>query len=1197
MGVLVNLKPQVIQTPTLMHRVLIHLMASSLSGISRRRLAALAASAAVLSPAYAQEAEKTGQIEGRVFNALTGSYLNNARVSVEGTSLQVFTDDSGSYLIRNVPAGAVKVKISYTGQEDIIQAVTVAADATAKFDATFGSSTTDGGVVLDPFVIQAARYRNAQELAINEERSATNIKSVVALDSLGFVADGNIGEFVRYLPGVDLGEGGDFNNPTNATSVGVRGFGASDTVITIDGMPIASGSPSNLTRTAQLDGISVNNGSRLEIIKVATPDMPQDAPGGTINLITRGAFEVRKPQYEVTVALNGNTNTPDVFKKQQGPGGPVYATRPSIRVAATIPISSKLGFSVSASNDSKYTLFFGANPRDWDYVNRTTTANGGSVSTTNPAIDVVNASGQRVSLANPILRRYEALEQQWVDDRQSGSLRVDWKPLPSLVERASGNFSMFESQVAKRRTQWEFQNNSKDVIDWGDGFVRSRQRTSSYATNLGREMNVDAIDKEGFTSQGQLSVAYKKGPWKIDLKGSASESYHSLPDTKNGHFSTVSFNGQTGRMSFEGINEGVPSQILVWDNNGNPIDYSRLGAWGSINTGNEFRSSTSYSRDLVKLYNVDVQRELDFLPFPVTLKTGLQMREKSAHKWGRGATYRMIYTGPAIAADQFESDFYTEPKYGYAGKQYWADPYKLYDFYEANPHLFSDSARLDVPGFTNADYAINNYLSKVANTKGITNTDTDLYGMLTATFMDNRLTVVTGARKQRKEAEGYNVFNDPRFNLVKAADGSVYRDSIYTQGVRFDGGANSGVLAGGSAAYDAVLTDTALRARMQAAGVQYLPNELSLGYLVNSGGVLVPGGGGVRRGTGSSSNNMRLAMLNRSTREVNTENKGVWQPQVQLAFEATETIKLQVAYSKETRLPDLESTNNNPNGMLVTGASFQINENTTPGDPTVDGSDGSINVSNVKNTPEINHSWNFKLGYYPSWGRYSVSYYYKFVQNTWLSETIYRDDPIYDDVISSMGLDPAEYDNYSITTTTLNGGKSIRRGLELEAYQNLGFLGSWARNMDVFVTYTRRPTVARQPNTALGFTRLDPVRAKYTGGLTFSTARFSFLTKWTYVEAKRTFQSNQTVHLPETGLTNQSVTLYNLNKNPATVSVQLNYILNKNIKFFASANKVLETTTQSRIADALTGYMPDWSTYRQLSDRGVAISAGVISSF
>jgi hypothetical protein len=55
----------------------------------------------------------TGTIEGRVFDAGRGEYLENALVSVEGTALETLTDATGAYRLSAVPAGNARLKVFY----------------------------------------------------------------------------------------------------------------------------------------------------------------------------------------------------------------------------------------------------------------------------------------------------------------------------------------------------------------------------------------------------------------------------------------------------------------------------------------------------------------------------------------------------------------------------------------------------------------------------------------------------------------------------------------------------------------------------------------------------------------------------------------------------------------------------------------------------------------------------------------------------------------------------------------------------------------------------------------------------------------------------------------------------------------------------------------------------------------------------
>ena len=56
-----------------------------------------------------------GVVRGRVFNTVTGEYLRNAEVSVDGTPITVYSDDDGSFRLNGVPAGEVTLVVRYAG--------------------------------------------------------------------------------------------------------------------------------------------------------------------------------------------------------------------------------------------------------------------------------------------------------------------------------------------------------------------------------------------------------------------------------------------------------------------------------------------------------------------------------------------------------------------------------------------------------------------------------------------------------------------------------------------------------------------------------------------------------------------------------------------------------------------------------------------------------------------------------------------------------------------------------------------------------------------------------------------------------------------------------------------------------------------------------------------------------------------------
>ena len=100
------------------------------------------------------------------------------------------------------------------------------------------TTSTDGVLKLDQFVVDSARDTNAASIAINEQRFANNLKTVLSTDALGDVIQNNLGEFVKFLPGVDVG-----TDQMNSVQIGLRGLPSTYTNIALDGEDVnAAGS-------------------------------------------------------------------------------------------------------------------------------------------------------------------------------------------------------------------------------------------------------------------------------------------------------------------------------------------------------------------------------------------------------------------------------------------------------------------------------------------------------------------------------------------------------------------------------------------------------------------------------------------------------------------------------------------------------------------------------------------------------------------------------------------------------------------------------------------------------------------------------------------------------------------------------------------------------------------------------------------
>jgi TonB-dependent receptor len=216
-----------------------------------------------------------GAIKGKVLDSLTREALPGATIIITGTTLLTTTDLNGEFLIR-VPAGEVVVEVRYVGFDSFTQTLTVQDEQIT--DIVFnlrGSATQLQGVVITG-VLQG------QQRALNQQKTADNIKNIVSAEQIGRFPDPNVAEALQRVPAVnierDQGEG---------RYVLVRGLAPQFTNISINGEQVPS--PEAGVRYVALDAVPADQLASIEVSKALTPDMDGDAIGGSVNPITRTA--------------------------------------------------------------------------------------------------------------------------------------------------------------------------------------------------------------------------------------------------------------------------------------------------------------------------------------------------------------------------------------------------------------------------------------------------------------------------------------------------------------------------------------------------------------------------------------------------------------------------------------------------------------------------------------------------------------------------------------------------------------------------------------------------------------------------------------------------------------------------------------------------------------------------------------------
>ena len=306
----------------------------------------------------ASQGAATGVITGRVFNPNTGEYLRNAQVRIEETGQTAISESGGEFRLAPVPAGKATLVVTYTGYRSVTAAVNVAPGAAVAQDFNLVSAIDGAGaagetIKLGQFVVSTEREGSAK--AIMEQRNSMNITNTVASDTFGDNAEGNVGEFLKHLPGVELDL---FYGEVRTVRLG--GLGSEYTSVTMDGIALASvdanNSGSGAARSFTMEMASLNSMESIEVSKTNSADLDANAPAGTINLRTKRAFDRsgRRVSWQANVVAHSEAMT---FGSTRGPDedGTSRKLRPGgIFEYSDVFLNKRLGLVLNISESNVY---------------------------------------------------------------------------------------------------------------------------------------------------------------------------------------------------------------------------------------------------------------------------------------------------------------------------------------------------------------------------------------------------------------------------------------------------------------------------------------------------------------------------------------------------------------------------------------------------------------------------------------------------------------------------------------------------------------------------------------------------------------------------------------------------------------------------------------------------------------------------
>lgn len=276
-------------------------------------------------------------------------------------------------------------------------------------------------------------YRTSNAAAIEAKRNAVGITDSVAQDQAGLLPDLTIGQVAQRIAGVALVPDfatADDRSPDLAESVMIRGIGSSFNLVTIDGLPLASGSPD--TRGARIELLPPSFVSRVDVAKTITADLDPHALSGQLNLVTASAFDTRKTSLRARASI-GDASTAGKLGQDQGPDLRADATFSSL-FGANKDFGVVLSGSYSRFNSTNYDQKPGAVSESY-YIY----TYDGSVADAN---NLVNTNGYSSATRNQIFAYFDKVT------RASGVAKLEYNPSASTYASVyAGYFYQKEDEV------------------------------------------------------------------------------------------------------------------------------------------------------------------------------------------------------------------------------------------------------------------------------------------------------------------------------------------------------------------------------------------------------------------------------------------------------------------------------------------------------------------------------------------------------------------------------------------------------------------------------------------------------------------------------------------------------------------------------------------------------------------------------
>ena len=534
--------------------------------------------------------------------------MRNAEVRIEGTDRRDYSENDGSFRFNNVPAGPVTIVINYTGYESVRDTFTISAGQVVNREINLSSTAGSGGSVvkLQAFTVSTEREGNAK--AIMEQRRDMDITTSVSSDIFGDVTDGNVGEFLKYLPGVDL-------DYVESEPRGPRlgGMDSQYVGVSFDGVRTASadanrGGGEN-SRATSFEGFAITSIDSIEISRTTSAESPADSPAGTINMKTKRAFDRKGRTFNYNTSLNFNAEE-FTFSKTPGPSdNREYKWKPNVTLSySDVFLNQRLGVLLGVSRANSYTEQY----------------------------DITMDYNKSPTAADPrpaVIRQINFKDGPKFIKKDAVTFTADFKATPRLVLSLTGIYTYTEGEFWNRNFTFVAALNNNNArrgrsTVGGDGITTVIANRTATATDPRLSNGGGSSSKLTYTRTFAPRFEYKLDNWVIDGVASYSKSLNNYEAFERG-FSEA----EGGAVPSSWIATRPNPESWEWTirQTAGPdwFDYSNFVDTNSRSGGTRFENSGRTWTTEIWNGQLNARWSLPFERFRTALKFGGQWNEEN----------------------------------------------------------------------------------------------------------------------------------------------------------------------------------------------------------------------------------------------------------------------------------------------------------------------------------------------------------------------------------------------------------------------------------------------------------------------------------------------------------------------------------------------------------------------------------------